>query len=293
MFSSYYNEITKETSWDKPELPDEDKNKRQRVNSVDSSGQGGGRDSRGRDGAGGPGNSQFIQNGTTGGYRKGYVPANANAASAPAAQNEPSGPFAITGATQRARCIEINKLIVRMKRDRRQLQALEIFKQYKEEMNDINYSTVWSALGSLPRQGSARVKSEETFKDLIECTTIKMKVEPNWFGVQSISNILHACAKLQCTASELFEAASQIDVAKRVSQRANTQEIANIAWAFASIGFESENMFTCFEEQSQVRLVSASFGEGGLLHLLCSCSWANEETNNDLSGFQRAALWQR
>eukprot|EP00392_Amoebophrya_sp_AT5.2_P002392 g2397.t1 len=125
----------------------------------------------------------------------------------------------------------------------------DIYAKYHKELDHIHLSACWNALGHLASKSHVDWREANTTKKnlpgMVE-KTIEIVTSCEKIRVRQMANIAHGIAKSGCCSfskavlSLMSSLARAIE--KNVPECQNTQELANIAWAFAKAGIADEKL---------------------------------------------------
>jgi len=123
----------------------------------------------------------------------------------------------------------------------------------KEQMNfdNVNYATAMSQLGRIWSFDKSDPRFLSYMQGLVEL--IEKRGLP-WIQARSISNIVHAVAKMQIknqSTEQITNWISQPEVAAQFVKEGNPQAVANTVWAFATLGYDAPNMFAEIEQNAE------------------------------------------
>ena len=141
--------------------------------------------------------------------------------------------------------------------------------------NAVNWSTALSKLGRMQRSSVDSMKTDSRYYQLISylCKAMTMDVGNNLevFATtpQAIANIVHSLAKLHCPVRDCKPILAAVNQqATWLVESGNTLDIANLAWAFATLGFHADHMFDEIEKHAAFLVTS------GEAQHIANVSWA-------------------
>jgi len=128
---------------------------------------------------------------------------------------------------------------------------LEVAEQEEESLNNVNYATIMSQLGRIRSFN----KEDPRFLALLQALAalIEERGLP-WIQARSAANIVHAIGKMDLrnpSTKRILEWIAQPQVAAHFVEEAEPQNVANVAWACAKLGFEAPKLFAVIEGQSK------------------------------------------
>jgi hypothetical protein len=146
--------------------------------------------------------------------------------------------------------IERNKKIVAIGQQRKWKELLNLYQNESNKFNNVNYATTMSQLQrirSLDRMDPLFLKFVDDLAAKIEERGLE------WIGIRQISNIAHAIGKMRLrttSAQRIVEFTSRTENAKIMVEEGSPQNVANTAWACATLGFQSPKLFSEIERRA-------------------------------------------
>ena len=145
----------------------------------------------------------------------------------------------------------INKKLVELGKKKQWRELLEVAKEEQASFNNVNYSTIMSQLGRI----RSLDRSDPRFLTFLRAlaTIIDERGLP-WIQARSASNIIHAIGKMKLrnsSSKRILGWISTPKIAERFVEDGNPHDIANVAWACATLGFDAPNLFAEIEHRSK------------------------------------------
>ena len=145
----------------------------------------------------------------------------------------------------------INKRLVELGKEKQWDALLEVAEQKRANFDNVNYATVMSQLGRMRSFN----KSDPRFLAFLQAlaTTIEEQGLP-WIQARSASNIIHAIGKMKLknpSTKRILEWISKREVAATFVMEGAPQNVSNVAWAFATLGFAAPQLFAEIDRQSK------------------------------------------
>jgi hypothetical protein len=132
---------------------------------------------------------------------------------------------------------------------------LTLFQEQGSEFSTINFSTAIAQLVKIP----ALMKDDPAFQAFLTAlagSTLEPDTDP-----RSFANVVHALAKLNTRNNEsvvrVFQKLSDPTAVSQFVKKANTQQIANTAWACATLDYSCPTLFAALESQWEQFVVDA------------------------------------
>jgi very-short-patch-repair endonuclease len=170
----------------------------------------------------------------------------------------------------REKSFKINKLLFEAGNDWRGI--LSVFTTEHVNFNHVNWATTLSKLGRLRERDVASMKLVGGFHDLIRDLSGEMTASPElkkFGGVREVANIVHALAKMRASGDDVDAILNATDNdAEWLVANGNSQEIANTAWAFATLNTPAPNLFKKIEERASFLV------ENGKPQEIANTAWA-------------------
>jgi len=122
---------------------------------------------------------------------------------------------------------------------------MDLYAHNINNLNAIHLANIYGALakGARGARGAANVtklKTDKTFKGLLESTIEKLQSKSEQFDVRGIATITHSLGKLKISDERFFN--EIVKLSKRIAKEGNTQELSNIVWACATVGRKSAEL---------------------------------------------------
>ena len=102
---------------------------------------------------------------------------------------------------------------------------LTLYAQNVDNANAIHLANIYGTLAKEVRGSDnvEKLKTDETFKGLLESTIKKLQSMSEWFGVRQIATITHSLGKLKIFDERFFNAIEKLR--KRIAYEGNTQDM--------------------------------------------------------------------
>ena len=145
----------------------------------------------------------------------------------------------------------INKKLVELGKKRQWKDLLEVAKEEQASFNNVNFGTAMNQLGRIRSVNKADPRLLAFLQVL--ATMIEERGLP-WIQTRQASNIIHAIGKMQLrnpSTKRILKWISEPEIAADFVGAGNPHDIANVAWACATLGFESPNLFAEIEHRSK------------------------------------------
>jgi hypothetical protein len=143
------------------------------------------------------------------------------------------------------------------------LGILSIYSAEHDTFSDVNWATTMSKLGRVAGRDRTQMKRSDGYRAFVRDLSLKMTASPDLRhfalsgGVQAISNIMHAFAKLKVPTKDKNIAAvlSTVDsnskwIVEAAVEKGYTQAISNTAWAFATLDVPAPSLFKKIDERA-------------------------------------------
>jgi len=129
--------------------------------------------------------------------------------------------------------------ITKLKNKRDVPGLLTLYAQNVDNANAIHLANIYGTLAKEVRGSDnvEKLKTDETFKGLLESTIEKLQSTQECFGVREIATITYSLGKLRIFDERFFNEIEKLR--KRIANEGNTQDLSNITWAFATLGYKS------------------------------------------------------
>jgi hypothetical protein len=138
-----------------------------------------------------------------------------------------------------------------LSKQRKWKEILNLYQNESKEFNNVNYATTMSQLLQRIRPLDRR---DPLFLKFVDGLAAKVEVRGlEWIGVQGISNIAHEIGKMQLrttSARRIVEFTSSTENAKIMVEEGNPQNVASVAWACVTLGFQSPRLFSEIERRA-------------------------------------------
>lgn len=149
-------------------------------------------------------------------------------------------------------------------------QLLELWVQYQHAFNTLHISAFWNRLGKLVRSSRAEqtwVRSNGALMTPVREQTLQMLPE---LGTRSLSNTAHGLASARIWSRPPWSTVWEQLAACATNQSAQyqPQNLANLAWAYATVGHKAPPLFEMIEGEARERV--SEFAAQGLTNL----AWA-------------------
>ena len=147
--------------------------------------------------------------------------------------------------------IAINKRLVVLGKKKQWRELLEVAEKEQASLNNVNYATIMSQLGRIRSFN----KSDPRFLTFLQAlaTMLEERGLP-WIQARSASNIVHAIGKMDLrnpSTKRILEWISKPEVAAQFVEEGAPQAVSNVAWACATLDFESPKLFAEIESRSK------------------------------------------
>ena len=185
--------------------------------------------------------------------------------------------------------IAINKRLVELSKKKQWRKLLEVAEEEQASFDNVNYATIMSQLWRIRSFN----KQDPHFLAFLRAlaTMIEERGLP-WIQARSASNIIHALGKMKLrnpNTKRILEWISTPETAAIFVEEGEPQEVSNVAWAFAKLGFEAPNLFAEIERQSKW------FVEEGTPQAVANTAWAcatlGFEAPNLFAEIERRSKW--
>jgi len=145
----------------------------------------------------------------------------------------------------------MNKRLIEHGKKKQWRQLLEVAELEQASFNNVNYATVMSQLGRIGYFN----KADPRFLTFLQAlaTMIEERGLP-WIKPREASNIIHAIGKMQLRnpgTKSILQWISKPEVAASFVEIGNPHDISNVAWACATLDFESPELFAKIEHRSK------------------------------------------
>jgi len=135
-------------------------------------------------------------------------------------------------------------------------QLLELWVQYQHAFNTLHISAFWNRLGKLVRSSRAEqtwVRSNGALMTPVREQTLQMLPE---LGTRSLSNTAHGLASARIWSRPPWSTVwEQLAVcATNQSAQYQPQNLANLAWAYATVGHKAPPLFEMIEGEARERV---------------------------------------
>jgi len=148
--------------------------------------------------------------------------------------------------------IAINKRLVELGKEKQWDALLEVADQERASFDHVNYATVMSQLGRMQSFNKEDPRFLAFLKDL--AAIIEERGLP-WVHARQAANIIHAIGKMKLlensSAKRILEWISKREVAAKFAIEGDPQNVANVAWACATLGFAAPGLFAEIECRSE------------------------------------------
>jgi hypothetical protein len=157
-----------------------------------------------------------------------------------------------------SRGADSNARMIEFKKNKESSKLLKFVAQRSKYFNGVNTATAWNCLGSMNDRRHAKIRADRTFAAFLGSTTSKMLLsgEEEYYSVKHYSVILLAVAKLGV---RLEDCGVMLKAVERkgdwIVARGSPQSVADIAWAFAKLGFKPSSFFAAVELQSRTLIL--------------------------------------
>ena len=143
--------------------------------------------------------------------------------------------------------VAINKKLVELGQKKQWRELLEVAEEEQASFNNVNYATVMSQLGRI----RSLDRSDPRFLAFLQALAaiIDERGLP-WIQARSAANIVHAIGKMKLrnpSTKRILEWISKPETAARFVKEGEPQEVANTAWACATLGVEAPKLFAEIE----------------------------------------------
>jgi len=147
--------------------------------------------------------------------------------------------------------IAINKKLVELGKKQQWREILEVAKEEQTSFNDVNYATLMSQLGRIRSFN----REDPRFVGFLKAmaTVIEERGLP-WIHTSTVANIIFAIGKMRLrnpSTERILEWISKPEIAAEFVEDGNPHAIANVAWACATLGFQSPELFAEIERWSE------------------------------------------
>ena len=147
----------------------------------------------------------------------------------------------------------LNKRLVELGKKQRWQDLLEVAEQERVNFNNVNYATVICQLGHM--QSFNKNKEDPRFLAFLQALATAMEERGlPWIQARSASNIIHAIGKMKLrnpSTKRILKWISNPEVAAKFVMEGAPREIANTAWACATLGFAAPSLFAEIHRQSK------------------------------------------
>ena len=107
---------------------------------------------------------------------------------------------------------------------------LTLYAQNVDNANAIHLANIYGTLAKEVRGSDnvEKLKTDETFKGLLESTIEKLQSKSVRFGVREIATITYSLGKLKIFDERFFN--EIVKLSKRIAKEGNPQDLSNIVW---------------------------------------------------------------
>jgi hypothetical protein len=161
-------------------------------------------------------------------------------------------------ATGRVTRADVNARLVDFKKNKDAFKLLKFVAERSMFFNGVNFSTAWISLGHMNERRYDKIKADKAFKEFLLKTTSKMMTNNReFYSVKQYSSIVHAVAKLGVPVEDCAVMLKAVEFRGNwIITQGAPQSVSDTAWAFAKLGFNSNDFFSIVEKEAE-RLVKA------------------------------------
>ena len=156
------------------------------------------------------------------------------------------------GRKSHSAAIAINKQLVELGREKDWKGLLELAAKEQSKFDNVNCATVMSQLGRI----RSLDKANPLFLAYLEA--LAKRIEERglpWIKAREAANIIHAIGKMELnnneSATKILDWISKTDTAAEFVDKGDPQNVANVAWAFATLGFHAPHLFAEIDRRSK------------------------------------------